>query len=494
MNIIPYKKITALASSFLFSLPLLSAYSQDADELTPRTRAPRVEPDLYNDIEIPKTRQPRNQQEYTQCHPRWFYQNPEGDIEGPYYSCTKAWSDNGTPWCATNITQVKTQGHTQFKNGIRSPITTVRLPTYISGGKEDTTFRECTQDEYLQDYLLGPLPKLKQQLPENKGCPPLDIMFLFDNTTSMENEIAQAKIVAQDTLGMISKLYPTVRFSISTVADAQHYTDKPYQHLSNFTTNIEETLRAINSIRMMDGGDEPEAYPHALRYASNEAWNPLATRLVILIADSFARKDDLLRLSINESNFKLITLVTDENLLYYWAEFSAQALPLSNSENLEGLLLRSVMSGCYDYPQIYFNTNSFSLKKQEKKNLDQFARMITAHNDQQDIAIVVEGHADERGSDEKNKQLAQRRAKAICTYLEQRDIICLAESYGEERPFCQDQTTSCYSQNRRGHLYPIDLASPRVQQMIDQQTFQQKVLPKLKKRKNNNHHNHNPIG
>lgn len=71
------------------------------------------------------------------------------------------------------------------------------------------------------------------------------------------------------------------------------------------------------------------------------------------------------------------------------------------------------------------------------------------------VRIRIEGHADERGSDEYNMALGQRRAAATKRYLVQQgiaeariDIV----SFGEERPACTTDDESCHERNRRGEF------------------------------------------
>jgi peptidoglycan-associated lipoprotein len=69
--------------------------------------------------------------------------------------------------------------------------------------------------------------------------------------------------------------------------------------------------------------------------------------------------------------------------------------------------------------------------------------------------VMVEGHADSRGTNEYNLALGERRADAVRDYLvslgvaENRITIV---SKGEEQPFCSDETEACWQQNRRGHF------------------------------------------
>jgi peptidoglycan-associated lipoprotein len=69
--------------------------------------------------------------------------------------------------------------------------------------------------------------------------------------------------------------------------------------------------------------------------------------------------------------------------------------------------------------------------------------------------LLIEGHADERGSSEYNLALADKRSRAAQEFLSARGIPpsqLSVLSYGEERPACKDQTEACYQQNRRIHI------------------------------------------
>ena len=69
--------------------------------------------------------------------------------------------------------------------------------------------------------------------------------------------------------------------------------------------------------------------------------------------------------------------------------------------------------------------------------------------------IRVAGHTDERGSDEYNLALGQRRAAAVKAYLVQHGIPetrIETVSYGEERPIAQGSDESAFLQNRRAEF------------------------------------------
>jgi peptidoglycan-associated lipoprotein len=69
--------------------------------------------------------------------------------------------------------------------------------------------------------------------------------------------------------------------------------------------------------------------------------------------------------------------------------------------------------------------------------------------------VLIEGHADERGTVEYNLALGERRAKAGMNYLVAQGVQAnrfTVISYGKERPFCTEHNEACWSQNRRDHF------------------------------------------
>jgi peptidoglycan-associated lipoprotein len=69
--------------------------------------------------------------------------------------------------------------------------------------------------------------------------------------------------------------------------------------------------------------------------------------------------------------------------------------------------------------------------------------------------LLIEGHADQRGSAEYNLALGDRRARAAEDFLASMGIAkdqLHVLSYGEERPACTDLTEACWQKNRRAHI------------------------------------------
>jgi peptidoglycan-associated lipoprotein len=69
------------------------------------------------------------------------------------------------------------------------------------------------------------------------------------------------------------------------------------------------------------------------------------------------------------------------------------------------------------------------------------------------VVLIVEGHADERGTREYNLALGARRAQAAKDYLASLGVSGArleTISYGKERPVCVQSNEACWVQNRRG--------------------------------------------
>jgi peptidoglycan-associated lipoprotein len=69
--------------------------------------------------------------------------------------------------------------------------------------------------------------------------------------------------------------------------------------------------------------------------------------------------------------------------------------------------------------------------------------------------VLIEGHADSRGTSEYNLALGERRAAATRDYLVSLGVAAdrvTTVSKGKEQPFCKEETESCWQQNRVGYF------------------------------------------
>ena len=98
--------------------------------------------------------------------------------------------------------------------------------------------------------------------------------------------------------------------------------------------------------------------------------------------------------------------------------------------------------------RVFFATNRSSLHSGAKGTLNKQAAYIKSSG----ISVVVEGHADERGTREYNLALGERRANAVKDYLMTYGISgkrISVISYGKEKPVNPDSSPVAWSQNRR---------------------------------------------
>ena len=105
-----------------------------------------------------------------------------------------------------------------------------------------------------------------------------------------------------------------------------------------------------------------------------------------------------------------------------------------------------------DVRDVHFAFDSYEIRPGDVKILDHTMQWLKTHPDAQ---LVIEGHADERGTNEYNLALGERRAKASMNYLVSRGVQAariMVLSYGEERNVCHEKTEGCWSQNRRAHF------------------------------------------
>jgi peptidoglycan-associated lipoprotein len=101
---------------------------------------------------------------------------------------------------------------------------------------------------------------------------------------------------------------------------------------------------------------------------------------------------------------------------------------------------------------IHFGYNDYAIQAQDNAVLRSNADWLTQHPD---THVQVEGHCDDRGSEEYNIALGAKRAQAAKDYLTTLGISgdrISTISYGKELPLCTDETDDCWAQNRRDHF------------------------------------------
>ena len=101
---------------------------------------------------------------------------------------------------------------------------------------------------------------------------------------------------------------------------------------------------------------------------------------------------------------------------------------------------------------VFFEFDKYDVRPADKGTLDENAKWLKSNGS---ALLLIEGHTDERGTNEYNLALGERRAKATRDYLVSLGIDAgriTVISYGEERPVCTDKTEACWAKNRRAHF------------------------------------------
>ncbi|MEM8589938.1 MAG: peptidoglycan-associated lipoprotein Pal [Pseudomonadota bacterium] len=100
--------------------------------------------------------------------------------------------------------------------------------------------------------------------------------------------------------------------------------------------------------------------------------------------------------------------------------------------------------------RVFFNFDQFDLTPQGQATLQAQAAWLQQYPN---VSLIIEGHADERGTREYNLALGERRAVAVRNYLIALGVSptrLTTVSYGKERPAVVGSNDSAWAQNRRG--------------------------------------------
>ena len=105
-----------------------------------------------------------------------------------------------------------------------------------------------------------------------------------------------------------------------------------------------------------------------------------------------------------------------------------------------------------NFTPVYFGFDSTVVPPSQLPKIDEVVRHLT---DRTDRVVIVEGHCDERGSNEYNLSLGENRAIIIRNYLVQSGIAAdriETRSFGAESPAVDGHDESAWSKNRRGEF------------------------------------------
>jgi peptidoglycan-associated lipoprotein len=101
---------------------------------------------------------------------------------------------------------------------------------------------------------------------------------------------------------------------------------------------------------------------------------------------------------------------------------------------------------------VFFDFDKANIRPNEMSTANDDGSFLVRHPD---IKILVEGHCDDRGSEEYNLALGVSRANTLKNSLQAQGVNAdriKTISYGKEKPFCTVDNAQCWQQNRRDHV------------------------------------------
>lgn len=104
------------------------------------------------------------------------------------------------------------------------------------------------------------------------------------------------------------------------------------------------------------------------------------------------------------------------------------------------------------FEDIHFDFDKYDILPDAKPTLQALSDWLINNPSSE---VIIEGHCDERGTNEYNLALGDRRAEAIKGYLIALGISSIrleTISYGEEKPLCRKYNEECWQSNRRAHF------------------------------------------
>ena len=126
-----------------------------------------------------------------------------------------------------------------------------------------------------------------------------------------------------------------------------------------------------------------------------------------------------------------------------------QSNPFLDAGNLAQKNVMANLNAGETLNSVFFDYDKHSLSKAAQKVLIKNADWLKKDPS---LKIQLEGYCDERGTNNYNLALGNKRAHKVTRELEVLGINkdrMLTVSYGEEKPFCKESKESCWSQNRR---------------------------------------------
>ena len=107
------------------------------------------------------------------------------------------------------------------------------------------------------------------------------------------------------------------------------------------------------------------------------------------------------------------------------------------------------------FKDILFDYDKYDIRPDARPVLNTVSAFLGKNKE---INIVIEGHCDDRGTNEYNLALGEKRSKAAKNYLVSLGVSpdrIIVITFGEEKPSCMEQNEDCWQNNRRAHFVVV---------------------------------------
>jgi peptidoglycan-associated lipoprotein len=133
-----------------------------------------------------------------------------------------------------------------------------------------------------------------------------------------------------------------------------------------------------------------------------------------------------------------------------------EGIPVAQRDLFEGMVKDPGALAAYT---AHFAYDSAAVRKSEKPNIDAVASALRGDSS---AKLLIEGNCDERGTEEYNRSLGERRAQALRQALARAGVDPMrirTISYGKDKPVDPDHNEAAWSKNRRGDFVLLHPAS-----------------------------------
>jgi outer membrane protein OmpA-like peptidoglycan-associated protein len=149
--------------------------------------------------------------------------------------------------------------------------------------------------------------------------------------------------------------------------------------------------------------------------------------------------------------------VSRKSYLFYSENFSLKNIFNADQPFLKDVPLQPIKAGSsIVLKNVFFETDSYELKKESRIELDKVVKLLMANPD---IKIEIGGHTDNVGTAEYNQQLSENRARAVANYLVEKGITATgitSKGYGLNQPISSNDNPEGRSQNRRTEMKVLE--------------------------------------